>query len=130
MVSSVILFKGVYDFLFLGAQPPIAPLFPGVKMPCLPMLSFLHWIIVIFILASVHEFNHGLISRVYNIKVKSSGFAVFSFLLPIIPAAFVEPDENQLKKSRNKIQLGVLAAGSYANFITGGIFLLLFLFCF
>ena len=124
----VILFKGVYSFLFLGAQPPIAPLFPGVKIAGMPVMSFIHWIIVIFILASVHEFNHGLISRAYNIKVKSSGFAVFSFLLPIIPAAFVEPDEEQLKKSKTKTQLGVLAAGSYANFITGGIFLLLFLF--
>ena len=74
----VLLFKGVYGFLFLGAQPPVAPLFPGVKTPGLPVLSFFHWIIAIFILAGVHEFNHGLISRLYNIRVKSSGFAVFS----------------------------------------------------
>ncbi len=125
-----ILFKGVYSFLFLGAQPPIAPLFPGVKMPGLPVLSFFHWIIAIFILASVHEFNHGLISRLYNVRLKSSGVAVFAFLLPIIPAAFVEPDEEQLKKTKNKVQFGVLSAGSYANFITGGVFLLLFMFLF
>jgi len=123
-----VLFKGVYAFMFMGAQPPVAPLFPGVKVPGLPVMSFLHWIIAIFILATVHEFNHGLVSRLYNIKIKSSGVAIFSFLLPIIPAAFVEPDEKQLKKAKNKSQLGVLAAGSYANFITGGIFLLIFVF--
>lgn len=125
-----VLFKGVYAFMFMGAQPPVAPLFPGVKIPGLPVMSFLHWIIAIFILATVHEFNHGLVSRLYDIKIKSSGVAIFSFFLPIIPAAFVEPDEEQLKKAKNKTQLGILSAGSYANFITGGIFLLLFVFLF
>ena len=125
----ILLVNGTYAFLFKGAPPPVAPLFPGVRTtPGLPVLSFFHWIIAIFILATVHEFSHGLVSRLYNIRVKSSGFAVFSFLLPVIPAAFVEPDEEQLSKAKSKEQLGVLAAGSFSNLITSGVFFLIFLF--
>ncbi|MAG45250.1 MAG: hypothetical protein CMH63_00565 [Nanoarchaeota archaeon] len=125
----ILLVKGVYSFLFLDAPPPVAPLFPGVQtVPGLPVLGFFHWILAIFILAGVHEFSHGLVARLYNLKVKSSGFAVFSFLLPIIPAAFVEPDEEELNNSKKKVQHGVLAAGSFSNLITAGIFFLLFIF--
>ena len=124
-----LLVRGTYGFLFAGAPPPVAPLFPGVKaVPGLPVLSFFHWIIAIFILAGVHEFSHGLVARLYNVKVKSSGFAVFSFLLPIIPAAFVEPDEKELGSKKFGEQLGVLGAGSFSNLITAGVFFLLFMF--
>ncbi len=129
MVILVLLINGVYAFLFAGAPPPVAPLFPGVKtVPGLPVLSFFHWIIAIFILAGIHEFSHGLIARLYDVKVKSSGFAVFSFLLPVIPAAFVEPDEKELASKKSKEQLGVLAAGSFSNLIIAGIFFLIFIF--
>ena len=120
------LIKGTYMFLFNGGPPPVAPLIPGVQ-PALgiPSISFIHWIIAIFILAGVHEFSHGLVARLHNIKVKSSGFAVFSIFLPIVPAAFVEPDETELAKKSKKQQLSVLAAGSWSNFITAGIFILI-----
>ncbi|MBI2105394.1 site-2 protease family protein [Candidatus Woesearchaeota archaeon] len=126
-----LLVKGTFNFLFFGAPPPVAPLFPGVKtVPGLPVLSFFHWIIAIFILAGVHEFSHGLVSRLYNINVKSSGFAIFSFILPIIPAAFVEPDEKELASRKEREQFGVLAAGSFSNLLTAGVFFLLFVFIF
>src|SRR3989338_3191431 len=129
VVILALLIKGTYGFLFAGAPPPVAPLFPGIKtVPGLPVLSFFHWIIAIFILAGAHEFSHGLIARLYDVKVKSSGFAVFSFLLPIIPAAFVEPDEKELGNKKSREQLGVLAAGSFSNLIVAGIFFLLFIF--
>ncbi len=129
IIILVLLVKGTYGFLFSGAPPPVAPLFPGIKtVPGLPVLSFFHWIIAIFILAVVHEFSHGLVARLYDVKVKSSGFAVFSFLLPVIPAAFVEPDEKELAGKRSREQLGVLAAGSFSNLITAGVFFLMFLF--
>ncbi|MBI2508287.1 site-2 protease family protein [Candidatus Woesearchaeota archaeon] len=124
----ILLVNGTYNFLFAGAPPPVAPLFPGVRtVPGLPELSFFHWIIAIFILAGVHEFSHGLIARLHDIKVKSSGFAVFSFLLPVIPAAFVEPDEKELASKKSREQLGVLGAGSASNLITAGVFFMLFI---
>jgi len=120
------LIKGTFMFLFNGGPPPVAPLLPGIEPAVgIPTISFIHWIIAIFILAGVHEFSHGLVARLHNIKLKSSGFAVFSILLPIVPAAFVEPDEKELSKRSKKQQLAVLAAGSWSNFITAGIFILL-----
>ena len=105
-------------------------LLPGFQFPGLPRLSFFHWIIAIFVLAVVHEFSHGVIARLYNVKVKSSGFAVLGIVLPIFPAAFVEPDEVQLSQKSRKAQLGVLAAGSFSNLILSGILFLVFFFIF
>ena len=54
-------------------------------------------------------------------------FVVISFIrnfpLPIIPAAFVEPDEKVLKKRPMKEQLSVFAAGPFSNVLLGLIFL-------
>ena len=80
----VVLSFGIWKFLFANGPAPVGLLLPGVKTaPGLPVLSFWHWIIAIFILAGVHEFNHGLLSRAWRVKVKSSGFAVFSIFLPL-----------------------------------------------
>ncbi|MAG52948.1 MAG: hypothetical protein CMH62_03230 [Nanoarchaeota archaeon] len=125
----IILTLKVYDFLFRGTPTPIAPLLPGIQtIPGIPILSFWHWIISIFILAGIHEFSHGLLARLHDIRLKSSGFAVLSVFLPVVPAAFVEPDEEQLNKRSKRQQLEVLAAGSFSNYLTAALFLILFLF--
>ncbi|MBI2667215.1 site-2 protease family protein [Candidatus Woesearchaeota archaeon] len=99
-------------------------LLPGTQIGGL-RLSFFHWIITIFILAVVHEFSHGVIARLHNVKVKSSGFAVLGILLPIFPAAFVEPDEKELSKRSRKAQLSVLAVGSFSNLLMAAVFFIL-----
>jgi hypothetical protein len=120
--------QSVYRYFFIERDMVVAPLLPGATIPGLPKLSFLHWIIAIFILAAVHEFSHGLFARMHGIKVKSSGFAFFGILLPIIPAAFVEPDEKQMVKASKKKQLAVLSAGTFANFITAFVFFIILMF--
>ncbi len=122
----VILIKATFDLLFIpDSLPALAPVLPGIKIaPGLPTLSFLHWIISLFIIAIVHEFSHGVIARVYNVKIKSSGFA---FLGPI-PAAFVEPDEKKMGKSSVKAQLSILAAGSFSNVLLAILVILLLIF--
>lgn len=116
-----LLFKGTFDLLFIqGSLPAVAPVLPGIKvMPGLPVLSFMHWIIAILIIATIHEFSHGIYARLYKIKVKSSGFALFG---PIL-AAFVEPDEKQLAKKNKKVQLAVFSAGPFSNILTGFLFI-------
>src|SRR3990167_623430 len=105
-----------------NAAPGLVPVLPGVKVSeYLPVLSFLHWIIIIFIVALVHEFSHGIFARLNNIKIKSSGFA---FLGPI-PAAFVEPDEKKLKKIPKKEQLAILSAGAFSNILLAVIIFLI-----
>ncbi len=88
-------------------------------------VPFSYWIISIFIIALVHEFAHGVASRVYKIPVKSSGFAVLGIILPIVPAAFVEPDETKVPKAKLSHQLGIFAAGPFSNIIFAIIFALI-----
>ena len=116
------LIKGTIELIFVkGALPAVAPVLPGIKvLPGLPVLSFWHWIISIFIVAVVHEFCHGIFARVYDTKIKSSGFA---FLGPIL-AAFVEPDEKQLSKKSKRAQLAVFSAGPFSNIVVGVLFIL------
>ncbi|MBN2457785.1 site-2 protease family protein [Candidatus Woesearchaeota archaeon] len=98
---------------------------PFTNVPGLGYLSFWHWIISIFVLALIHEFSHGVVARAHNLKIRSSGFAVFGIVLPILPAAFVEPDEKQLKKAKDVVQYSVFAAGPSINIIFAFLILLL-----
>ncbi|MEK6952021.1 MAG: site-2 protease family protein [Nanoarchaeota archaeon] len=119
------LVKWTIELIFIeGAVPQIAPVLPGVKIPGLPVLGFWHWVIAIFIVATVHEFSHGVIARLYKLRVKSSGFG---FIGPIL-LAFVEPDEKQVSKASKTAQLSMFSAGPYSNLILGALFSLLFLF--
>ena len=78
----------------------------GIKIP--------FWtILIIFIVAAVHEFGHGLLARIWKMKIKSTGLV----LLAIIPGAFVEIDEKELEKRPLKEKLSVLAAGPFFNII-------------
>ncbi|MEK6841411.1 MAG: site-2 protease family protein, partial [Nanoarchaeota archaeon] len=122
-----ILIKGTYSLIFIPeSQPVLAPVLPGISIPGLPTLSFWHWIIAIFIVAAIHEFSHGIYARLYNLNIKSSGFA---FLGPIL-AAFVEPDEKALSKKNKKQQLSILSAGPFSNIMFAIIILLFFNFIF
>lgn len=85
-------------------------------------VPFSHWILSIFVIAVVHEFAHGVIARAHNIPLKSTGFAFFSIFVPLIPAAFVEPDDTTLMNRNAKEQLSVYAAGPFANVILAILF--------
>ncbi|MBI2671608.1 site-2 protease family protein [Candidatus Woesearchaeota archaeon] len=109
-----VLLRGTFDLLFVpNAQPALAPVLPGVKVPGLPDLSFWHWIITIFIVALIHEFSHGIFARLYKLNVKSSGILALG---PIL-GAFVEPDEEKMKKVPKKEQLAILSAGAFSNIV-------------
>ncbi len=117
-----ILIKGTFSLIFVpNAQPALAPVLPGVKVDGLPTLGFWHWIISIFIVAVIHEFSHGVFARLYNLKVKNSGFL---FLGPIL-GAFVEPDEKKLEKVEKKKQLAIMSAGPFSNIVLAGLVFLL-----
>lgn len=99
---------------------------PFTHIPGIGYLSFTHWILAIFVLAVVHEFSHGVVARAHNVPVKASGFAVFGVFIPLIPAAFVEPDEKKLSRMPDIVQYSVFASGPMANLIFA--FLLVFFF--
>ena len=120
-----ILVSSTFDlFTNPNAKPSVGPVLP-FKGKGIFFVPFFYWIISILIIAFVHEFSHGVITRTHNIKVKSSGFAFFSIFIPIIPLAFVEPDEKEIPKRPLMQQLSVFAAGPFSNFITGALCVLL-----
>jgi membrane-associated protease RseP (regulator of RpoE activity) len=112
------------------ARPGLQPIIPSVPSTticsfalCIP---FWYWIIGVLIVLLSHELSHAFVSRAENIKIKS--FGLLSIL--VLPGAFVEPDERQLKKSSSLTKLKIYAAGSFANilifFLATGISVVMF----
>lgn len=122
---SYLMFKSFFELFIKKATVQAAAIVLPIKTSFTFYVPFEYWIISIFLLATVHEMAHGIIARYYNIKVKSSGFAFLSILLPIIPAAFVEPDEKDLEKKPAKQQIAVYSAGPVSNFFFAILALLL-----
>lgn len=117
------------EYVKLIKIPPLMPFVPYLsnifKVTWLPPLYFTYWIIITAVIAFAHEGFHGIYSRLYKIKVKSTGFG---FLGPI-PTFFVEPDDRQMKRAKIHDQLSISSAGVFGNFIASILFLIiLFLF--
>lgn len=90
----------------------IIPWFEAGSAGPLLFIPFWYVIISLIILIIVHEGSHGVVARANKLKLKSAGAG----LLFILPFAFVEPDEEQLQKTKLTKKLSVFAAGSFANF--------------
>ncbi|MFC1775042.1 M50 family metallopeptidase [Nanoarchaeota archaeon] len=122
------LIDNTFNIFFKPAAAPGVGIVLPIEAKGVFFVPFIYWILAIFIIAVIHEASHGIIARVHKIPLKSSGFAFLGILLPIIPAAFVEPNEKKLQKTSVSKQLSVFAAGPYSNIITGIIFGLIFVF--
>ncbi len=85
-------------------------LLPGLN----PFLPFLYGWLAIVAAIVVHEGAHGVAARSLGLEVKSSGL-VFFLIVPI--GAFVDVDEEQLKKARARVTSRVMAAGVGANVV-------------
>ena len=92
-------------------------LLPGIN-PILPV--FYGWIAIVLAIA-IHEGAHGVIARNVGLRVKSSGL-LFFLIIPI--GAFVDVDEEQIKKAKPRSSLKVMAAGVGGNVILGVVCLL------
>ena len=103
------------------AQSGVSLVLPGISVPGLGVLPFWYWILAIFLIALIHEFSHGIVARAHDIKVKNTGLVLFG---PII-GAFVEPDEQQMRKQSDITQYSVLAAGSFSNILMAVVSILL-----
>lgn len=73
------------------------------------------WVVSIAIIMLVHEGGHALLARAYGIPIKRNGIAIMGLIIPLLPGAFVDPDEQYLKSRPAKEQLAVFAAGSSFN---------------
>lgn len=93
----------------------VIPVIPGVTIK-------LTWglILSIVIIFFAHEFSHGIVAIREGIPLKSMGI----LLLFIVPGAFVEPDEEELKKAPRLTRMKIYSAGSLGNFIVAALFLI------
>ena len=92
--------------------PAVSIVIPGVEMPGSSIyIPFFYGLIALATVLIVHEFSHGIQAVNEKISIKSIGLLLFA----IIPGAFVEPDEDELKEAKKSSRLRVYAAGSIAN---------------
>ena len=101
--------------------PPIAPVIPYFPQlfglsEFFPAFYGIYFIVAILLVATLHEFSHGIFARRFGIKIKTTGFAFLKFF-PAIFGAFVEQDEKQMTKASKFQQMAVLSAGVFANVI-------------
>ncbi len=92
-------------------------LLPGIN----PLLPIVYGWLAIVIAIVIHEGAHGVIARNVGFNVNSSGLLFFLFV-PI--GAFVDVDEEQIKKAKPRPALKVMAGGVGANIIVAAVCLL------
>ena len=92
--------------------PSVSIVLPGVDMPGSSIyVPFGYGLLALATVLIVHEFSHGIQAIGEKIPIKSIGLLLFA----ILPGAFVEPDDEELKKAKKSSRLRVYAAGSIAN---------------
>ncbi|HPT19087.1 MAG TPA: site-2 protease family protein [Methanothrix sp.] len=101
-------------------------LIPGIN----EYIPFVWGWIALFVTMLVHEFAHGILSRVEGVRVKSMGIVAF-LMAPI--AAFVEPDEEELFGGKDRpplvtkgARIRILSAGVISNFVVAAVAMALF----
>ena len=104
------------------AKAPLQLVLPfKVSSSSIPVLSvpFDKWLIALLIIVVVHELSHAFVSAAQKIKIKSLGYGVAFFILPV---GFAEPDEKQLEKAEALKKVRIYGAGSMANLATALVF--------
>ncbi|MEM5799659.1 MAG: site-2 protease family protein [Candidatus Aenigmatarchaeota archaeon] len=123
-----LLFHSTYNIIIKKTKEStlriVLPSVEGVKLPGFILgVPFWYWIISVFVVMAIHEPMHALMARAEKIEVKSFGLLLFF----VLPGAFVEPNERQLKRHKTLGKLRVFAAGSFGNIIMAVlVFLLIF----
>ncbi len=82
---------------------------PGIN----PFIPIWYGILGLAVGIFIHEFGHGILSRVGKIAIKSLGIVIC--VVPI--GAFVEPDEAQINASAKRVRARMFAAGPSTNVI-------------
>jgi len=91
---------------------------PGIN----PLIPLWYGIFGLAIAIVLHEFAHGVLSRVANVRIRSLG-GIF-LLVPM--GAFVEPEEEEMKALPRRQRARLYAVGPATNMILAVIFAVLF----
>jgi membrane-associated protease RseP (regulator of RpoE activity) len=103
------------------ANPPSPDLLlglPGIN----PIIPLGYGIFALAIAIVLHEFSHGILSRVARIQIRSLG--LIFLIVPI--GAFVEPDEEEMRALPRRERGRLFAAGPATNILLAILFALLF----
>ncbi|MDE2519386.1 MAG: site-2 protease family protein [Methanocorpusculum sp.] len=119
LMTAMIIFTA---YLTMLIQPDPSPIIQPQNLLLIPGVNdfvpstFAVWFALVFAVI-IHEFGHGLLSRVENIRVKYTG--ILALVIPI--GAFVEPDEEEIEKSPLATKLRMFAAGITNNMVVGAV---------
>lgn len=121
-IIGMLVINAVKILFFDSVMPGVSPLIPSVKDGSLGFgflgldifIPLWYGLISIIVLIVAHEMAHGILARVHDIKIKSTGLLTVG-ILPI--GAFVEPDEEEMKKKKSLDKMRVYVIGSSANFV-------------
>jgi membrane-associated protease RseP (regulator of RpoE activity) len=101
--------EGVRD---IGPQSNL--LIPGLN----PYLPWTYGWIALVLTIIIHEAGHGIVARVYGVKVESTGLVL---ILGIPIGAFVNIEREELARTRLKEKSAILTAGPMNNMIVAGL---------
>jgi len=128
VVMVVIISIAMTLLLFLSLQytfavrPPPSGIYAPQNILLIPGLNeyipstIAVWLAFVITIA-IHEFGHGILSRIENIRVKSVGALLF--VVPI--GFFVEPDEEDLNQTKGMKKVRMFGAGITNNIVAGGV---------
>ncbi len=91
---------------------------PGIN----PVIPVVFGIIGLVVGIVVHEFAHGILTRVGNLAVRSLG--VILIVVPL--GAFVEPEEEDIVKTDRRRRMNIYAAGPAMNIVVAAVCAMLF----
>ena len=125
-IAMVVIFIMVFFNAYIATQIPAeqAPaadeilVIPGVN----PFIPVGYGILSLAVGIIVHEFSHGILSRVADVDIKSLG--LIFLVVPL--GAFVEPDEDQLEKTERIKRDRMFAAGATSNIVLAVVLVLIF----
>lgn len=101
--------EGVRD---IGPQSNL--LIPGLN----PYLPWTYGWIALVLTIIIHEAGHGIVARVYGVKVESTGLVL---ILGIPIGAFVNIEREELARTKLKQKSAILTAGPMNNMIVAGL---------
>lgn len=110
----------VTAYLTMLIQPDPSPIIQPQNLLLIPGINdyvpstFAVWFALVIAIV-IHEFGHGLLSRVEKIRVKYTG--ILALVIPI--GAFVEPDEKDIEQAPLATKLRMFAAGIMNNMVLG-----------
>ncbi len=121
IIMGLVLFNAIMATEIPAEQAPQAQeilVIPGVN----PFIPIGYGILSLAVGIIIHEFSHGILTRVADVKVKALG--LIFLVVPL--GAFCEPDEEEIEKTERSKRDRMFAAGPTSNIIFGIILFILF----